>query len=196
MRFKNIGAVLLSLLLVSSIGCLKEEYSYEGGAVPPVDSTDTTSITDTTETTNTVLKCTLCQPATTVPSMHWLFMYNGVSALCGRVTKAVLSPEKNAMTFFGPSACSIDTGLIMTVFFDTLLNQDRENVRAARAVLQYYIKNSADDVFHSLQPDVTLIVDRFVQETKTATGHFNGSAFTPSGTRVSVESGIFNITFQ
>ena len=100
------------------------------------------------------------------------------------------------MTFFGPSACTIDTGLIMTAFFDTLLDQDRENVRASRAVIQYYIKNSADDVFRSREFDLTLIIDKFVKETKLATGHFSGAAFTPSNLRILVESGTFNITFE
>jgi hypothetical protein len=195
MWFRNFVSILLLVVLAcSSTSCLKEEYSYEGGPAPPVDSTNTTVTIDTTQATTTVLKCMLCQPSPVVQHMQWHFMYNGVSALCGAVTKAVLSPEKNAMTFFGPSACSIDTGLIMTVFFDTLLDQDRENVPAARAVLQYYNKNSADDVFRASY--INFVIDQFMQATKTATGHFSAHAFTPSGTRVSVESGTFNITFE
>src|SRR5947209_7622391 len=115
MQFGKSGLVLLVFVFLFT-GCLKEEYSYEGGTVPPVDTT-TTNV-DTTLPVASVVHCSLCKPNDPVRSMQWHFMYEGVSALCGPVTKAVLSPEKNAMTFFGPSACTIDTGLIMTAFFD------------------------------------------------------------------------------
>jgi len=193
MLFKKVGSVLLFFVLLCA-GCIKEEYSYEGGLAQPIDST--TNPDTTTQIPIPSFACMLCHPNDAVQSMQWHFMYKGVTALCGLVTKAVLSPEKNALTFYGPSACTIDTGLIMTVFLDTLLDQDRVNIRAAQAVLQYYIKGSANDAFRSKAPDLNFIIDRFVQETKTATGRFSGYTFTPTGERVSIETGRFNITFS
>lgn len=179
-------------LLLSGVGCIKEEYSYEGGPQQTIDSTDTTQNTPPPF----VIKCDLCNTNDPVQYMQWHFTGNN-SALCGTVTKAVMSPEKNAITFFGPSACSADTGLIMTAFFNEPLNSDRTNVQAARAVLQYYIKDAADNVFQSEPPHpFTLIIDQFTQDTRIATGHFSGAAFTPTGTPVSVESGRFYIYFE
>ena len=127
--------------------------------------------------------------------MHWQFM-TGPSAMCGPVTNALLSRDKKALTFFGPSACTIDTGLIMTAFFDTPLDGDRAEVVATRAVLQYYNKNAAEDVFRS-DPNhrFTFIIIQYTEATQTATGQFRGYAYTPNSTAILVESGTFNIHF-
>src|SRR3954468_14607384 len=123
----SLSISIVLLVLLCNVGCLKEDYSYEGGTPPPVDSTDTTQ--------NTPLplpfSCSLCNPNDLVKSMHWQFM-TGPSAMCGPVTNALLSRDKKALTFFGPSACTIDTGLIMTAFFDTPLDGDRAEVVATR----------------------------------------------------------------
>jgi len=184
-------SVFVCLLLGS--GCIKEEYSYEGGPLPPTDSTDTT-------TQNIpppfIIKCDLCSPNDQVAYMQWHFMCDS-SALCGSVTKAVMSPERTAITFFGPSACSADTGLIMTAFFDAPLDGDRSNVKASRAVLQYYNKNAADNVFQSEPPHpFTLTIDQYTDASRIATGHFSGYAYTPAGKEVAVNAGTFYIYFQ
>jgi hypothetical protein len=191
--------VLASLVWLCSAGCFKEEYSYEGGTPPPMDTTiitDTTVNTDTLQNILPVIKCLLCENSEPVQLMQWRFMYSE-KPLCGAVTKAVMSPEKNALTFYGPSACSVDTGLIINAFFDVLLNQNRTGVQASLASFHYYNKNSADDVFRSLPAfPFTLIIDQYTPETKTATGHFSGDAFTPTGQRIYVDSGTFIIHFE
>lgn len=183
----------LAFMLIG-FGCVKEEYSYEGGLLPPVDST-----TDTT-TQNIpppfITACKECSPGGPAQYMQWHFLCEA-SALCGPVTKAVMSPDKNAITFFGPSTCSVDTGLIMSAFFDEPLNSDRSNVKAARAVLQYYIKNAADNVFQSEPPHpFTLTIDQYTLNTRIAMGHFDGFAYTPAGKQVAVNSGTFYIYFE
>ena len=184
---------ILLIVLFCNAGCLKD-YSYEGGNLPQVDSTDTT---DTTLNTPLPLpfSCALCAPNDPVKSMHWQFKY-GASAMCGPVTNALLSRDKKALTFFGPSACTIDTGLIMTAFFDTPLDGDRAEVLATRAVLQYYNKNAAEDVFRS-DPNhrFTFLIVQYTEATQTATGQFKGYAYTPDSTAILVDSGTFNIHF-
>jgi hypothetical protein len=196
-KFVTTATVVLALLAgMCNAGCFKEEYSYEGRSTPPADSTiNTDTTTDIPLNNLPVLQCHLCNNDP-VKSMQWRFMY-GTKPLCGTATKAVMSPEKNALTFYGPSACSVDTGLIINAFFDVLLDQSRSNVRAAQASFHYYNKNSADDVFRSLPAfPFTLVIDQYTPETKTAAGHFSGDAFTHTGLHIAVDSGTFLIRFE
>lgn len=191
MKCNNVFIVAFALLLLHG-GCFKEEYSYEGGTLPP---TDTTSI-EIPQPAPVLIGCINCKPAAPLPFMHWTFQIEA-EAFCGTISNAVLSPDRTAMTFFGPSLCTVDTGLIMTAFFSEPFDQDRSEVTATRAIIQYYIKNAADDVFHSKQSDpFTLVVDHFDTTSRTAAGHFSGFASRPDSTQVPVQNGSFQVLFE
>lgn len=126
-----------------------------------------------------------------------MFTVNG-TVVCGNVTGAVKSAEGTAMTFFGPSACSQDTGLIITAYFiPPGLSANTANRLAHRAALEYYDKVTPSSIAAALFiPQFSLVIERYTQQTGEATGSFSGQALTAAGEPVKITAGKFNITFK
>lgn len=186
------------LYILAVIGACKKEYSYEGG--PRQDSTrlsDLTPIQDSTETAGiTFSNCVSCNSIDASSGYIWSFKVGG-SLLCGSVTKAVLSPGRDAMTFFGPSACSEDSGLIITAYFNNqVLNKDQSNITTSRAALQYYDNTAMSDILLSRQPIIfSLTIDSYIRQTEIAIGTFSGSVVDRNGNIIKVDAGRFKIIF-
>ncbi len=138
-------------------GCIKE-YSFEGG---PTNDTipvqDTIPIQDTTVMPQMSFPfCAGCKSMDDFTLSTWNFKYD-TSLLCGTVTNAVITPERNGFTFFGPSVCSADTGLVMTVFLDAkALDRDRSNITTNNVIFQYYDNTTFFDIFY-LKPALSFI---------------------------------------
>ena len=181
---------ILGVLAIGA-GCEKD-YSYEGGPVQ-VDSIIAPGTPG--DSAMPFPSCAACNLNNT-QSMTWSFKV-GNSSLCGEVTNAVLSPDRDALTFFGPSFCSADSGLIITAYFDNqLLNADKHNIVASRAILQYYDNIGPSNVLVSKAPDVfNLTIERFTHQTGIATGSFGGFVRMENGAAVKVDTGKFNIQF-
>ncbi|HUP11990.1 MAG TPA: hypothetical protein VM187_07260, partial [Niastella sp.] len=154
-------------VLQYSTGCFKEEYSYEGGPSPdtlmrpdplPVPADTTTTV----DTVLTFAPCAACKYATSITLGQWNFQYD-TSFLCGTVTNAVMSPEKNAFTFFGPSDCTPGTGLIITAYFDPVtFDNDRAGVQSNRVSLRYYDNNNTTDIFSpGAQTQFSITINQF-----------------------------------
>src|SRR5258706_3842643 len=131
------------LYILAFTGGCKKEYSYEGGPIQgPIQFPDSTVTGDSTiiEDSTSIItfpKCSGCNTEA-LSTLTWSFKV-GSSLLCGNVTRGVVSPDGGGMTFFGPSSCSRDSGLIITAFFnDQTLRKDQSNITASRASLEYY----------------------------------------------------------
>src|SRR5687767_3572553 len=91
---------ILYLAQAGFSGCIKE-YSLEGGLI-----NDTIAVPDTTVRPKISFpSCAGCRNMDDFILTGWNFKYD-TFLLCGSVTDAVITPERNGFTFFGPSACS------------------------------------------------------------------------------------------
>jgi len=190
-----IPACILFFQLASYQSCTKE-YSYEGS---PLDTIPTDSIPDDTATNTFAFPhCSACDGKDDYILGTWSFKYD-TSLLCGNITRGIIEPQYHmAFTFFGPSACSTDTGLIMTVYLDISLDADVSNVTAPHAVFQYYNNlGIAGDIFVSsdLRP-FTLFIEQYTQSTGIIRGSFNGFVNTDKGTVAEIREGKFVVQFS
>ena len=188
---------ILYLQLSGFSGCVKE-YSYEGGpANDPLPINDTISIPDTTVIPLISFPfCAGCSSMDDYILSTWKFKSNG-SLLCGTVTNAVITPERNGFTFFGPSACSADTGLVMTVFLNAeALDRDQSNITTNIVTFQYYDNATLSDIFNSGLRTVLFTIDTYVQATGIAKGRFAGNVKTKDSTVAPIMDGKFAIKFK
>ena len=189
------GLLFLLLLVVYTTSCEKE-YSYEGGNAQPPPITvpvDSTHPADTIHLDPGELPpCISCIESNDIPASSWSFK-TGNSLLCGRVDTAImLSLERNTFTFFGPSACGTDTGLIFTVSLSpNALNRDIENVEASNAVFYYYHTYSPYILTSLFNQPFRLNILSYNHTTKLVTGTFSGSGYRPDGRAVNITDGKF-----
>jgi hypothetical protein len=190
-----ICVLCLILILINFTNCAKE-YSFEGGATPPIPSQPDTSGGQDSSTTPgiTLPTCRGCELTDTSSSGKWSFKIGG-SSLCGFITNAVASPDKTAMTFFGPSACSVDSGLIITAYFNTpVLSNNQTNLTAASAALEYYDNTTLSDVFKSKPPNIlSVTINSYDHQTGITDGTFAGSVVNKNGATIKVDAGKFKI---
>jgi len=193
--YKKIGGTAcLFAGLVTMLSCEKD-YSYEGGnSVPvvviPVDTADDedTVIVDP----GALPSCAACTGATDIPLSSWSF--NTIdSKLCGQVDTAfVLNLERSTFTFFGPSFCGADTGLVFTVSLNGRgFTQDLQNEVAGNAVFYYYNTNRPYILLSHADQSFTFIISEYSHSTKIATGTFSGTGFRVDGRAVNVSNGRF-----
>ena len=192
-----IGVIfILYLQLPGLSGCVKE-YSYEGGPTGntlPVN--DTITIPDTIRPQISFPFCSGCRGMDDFILSKWSFKHD-TSLLCGTVTDAVITPERNGFTFFGPSACSADTGLVMTVFLNAdALNRDRSNITTNLVTFQYYDNTTFSDIFNSGLRSVSFTIDNYVHATGIAKGRFTGTVRTKDSTAAAIADGKFEIKFR
>lgn len=176
-------------------GCTKE-YSYEGS---PIGDTHTDTLPVGDSTIKPILafpECAECKTTTDGSGIFWNFKYD-TSLLCGNITNAVITPERTAFTFFGPSTCSLDTGLVMTVYLDAdTLNRDKSNIMAGKAFLDYYDNVSGQPIFLSDQQQIiSLTISSYEHATGIAKGTFSGRAFTKENAVALIKEGNFEIKF-
>lgn len=176
--------------------CIKE-YSFEAQPVQDtIPVTDSVPDNDTLSVdTSFLYSCNACLSDTTSSSFRWSFI-NGTARLCGEITSAVLAPEKTAFTFFGPSDCSADSGLIMTVYLNPgdTLNSDKTNITAGFTYFEYYDNTTYVDALQSAKdPPFYLVIDSFNNTTRIAKGKFAGTAISKDGKETKISSGSYCI---
>jgi hypothetical protein len=177
-----------------TIGCEKE-YSYEGGPQDSIAVPDVDSVPGPADSDGSFPICTACLTADTVSVPKWSLEIDS-SLQCGAVTNTVVSPDETAMTFFGPSTCWKDEGLIITAHFgDQFLNANRESFTSNQASLVYYDNTNGPDKLQSLAPaDITVIIDHYTKQTGIATGRLIGIAADVNGKSFEI-NGTFTIRF-
>ena len=181
----------LILQMFLQTGC-KKEYSYEGS--------DLTISKDSLLPPPLPVKafpgCAACKVTDELVLGKWNFK-TGNTFLCGSVDAAGIDFEKTAFTFFGPSACSIDTGLVMTIYLSAPLDGDKFDITTTRAAFFYYDHHAPKDIFIS-QPSTlfTVTIQSFIYATGIATGTFSGTVFKPNGDKASVSEGKFKVKLR
>lgn len=131
--------------------------------------------------------CSYCLDADNFTEDKWS-MYNGSDFYCGIIDTGLAAPDRNGFTFFGPSSCSIDSGLVITVSTEpALLNHDIFNSTMTNASMYYY-----DNVAHT-HPLVSqaaipfsVTIDSYIYQTRMMTGTFGGIVLKPNGEQTSV----------
>ena len=194
-----LAITLYNFASMSISGCAKE-YSYEGGpgpdTIPPI--TDTSPPIDDTTSVLNLPVCDACKITADTSGYTWNFEYNS-NKLCGNITDAIITPERHGFTFFGPSACSLDTGIVFTVYLkdgDTL-NRNRTNIFTDDVYFEYYDNVSDIDVFASdLTNRVGLTIANYDDATGTAIGTFSGVATTKLNSIAIINNGNFTIKFK
>ena len=185
--------LILQIILLHSTGCQKE-INYEGGdSILKKDS-----ILPIPHPVKEFPVCSSCRVSDDLLLSKWNFK-TGNSFLCGDVDKAGagIDAEKKAFTFFGPSACSLDTGLVMTVYLPITLDEDRFNITTTKAAFFYYDHHATKDILIS-QPATlfSVTIQSFIYATGIATGTFKGTVFKPNGDMVFIDEGKFKIKLR
>lgn len=187
--FILISCSCLFAIMSNSAGCSKE-YSLEAA---PVDTVIETVI-DTVVSNPFVPSCNGCTNSE-IKDSSWLFSVDG-SILCGVAEKAIISFERNAFTFYGPSTCSIDSGFIISVYLSEELNSDKTNLTATKIDLYYYDNVKPSYILTSKPNEpFSFIIEKYVHATGEAIGNFSGTVFSETGSRKTILDGKFKIKF-
>lgn len=191
--YKSFIILIICLQVAGFYGCMKE-YSYEGG--PPVDTIPIPVHDTTVKPVNIFPFCPGCSSLNTSTALYWSFRYD-TSLLCGSVTNSVITPDRDGFTFFGPSTCSLDTGLVMTVFLEhDSLNMDKLNITTTSTALEYYDNTTLSDIFTAKLHLISFTIDSYVHNTGIAKGTFKGYVKTKDNTLAPISDGQFTIQFK
>jgi hypothetical protein len=184
------------MLLLQNTSCIKE-YSIEGMRHDTLSSDTLGTILTPPVTTDssaiTFPQCNLCNPSEELSTGHWSFKI-GNTFLCGSYTNSgfIGGPSKTAFTFFGPSACSVDTGIVVSVYLPVALDQDQYNIVTNATAFYYYHHTAAKDILISQPPSIfSVTVLSFINATGIVTGTFDGIVFTANGDTVHIANGKF-----
>lgn len=196
--FFTLSAIISTFLVVQNSGCAKE-YSNEGGdstltiydsILIPLDSG-----TQLYDTIKVLPDCASCIFNDSLKLGNWNFG-TGNSYVCGTTTNSGFfgGNTKKDITFFGPSACSVDTGIVVSAFFSVPLDHDRFNIISNRAAFYYYDNNAAKDILISKQEKVFMVtIESFIYTTGIATGTFSGTVFKTNGDTAYIKEGKFKV---
>ncbi len=180
----------ICLVLTAMVSC-KKEYSFEGFPLEsPVPLPDTIIVPPVS-----LPQCIECTDAD-IALETWHFNYQN-AIVCGKVTASVITPERNGFTFFGPSSCSADTGLILTVFLNEVaLNKNQQGVTTNDVMLEYYDNITPSDVLLSKHHSISFTIESYNHNTGIAKGFFQGNVYTSSNVPLPVTNGKFMIKFN
>jgi hypothetical protein len=184
--------LILPILLLQTTGCRKE-YSFEGqdSTVVKIDSVPLPFLFK-------FPPCSFCKINDPLQEGHWNFKTVNSSYVCGEVTDAIITSDKSAFTFFGPSACSIDSGMVITAYLDPVkLEGDMYNITTNKVAFYYYDHNATAYIYVSRTGvSFKLTIDSYISSTSIATGTFSGGAFRVNGEFAYVEEGKFKIKLR
>lgn len=190
---KLIYIVLLFVGTVEHWGC-KKEYSYEGGDVP---INDTSIITDSVAMPpkDTTISCHLCNEADSLTIGSWRFR-NNQSLFCGTTTDAGFISE-STFTFFGPSACSQDSGMVITVYLPITFTEDKFQTTSSDVAFYYYDHKSTTDLFIKLPPlPFSVLIESYTHLTGIAIGTFQGVVYKRNGDTTTITDGKFKVRLK
>lgn len=179
--------IAMVLYAISLTSCAKE-YSIEGLATPLNDTAIIPGII------NDIPTCNLCNSSSGIILSTWSFETENAT-LCGIIDTAIVSPARTAFTFYGPSSCSLDSGMVISVYLSNdTLNKNKQNVILDRNVFYYYDRVTPLDIFVSRQNiPFTVIIENYDHQTKIAIGSFEGTVFKSSGGSTRVTLGKFKV---
>lgn len=179
-------------MAISFTGCIKE-YSYEGGtATPPV--VDTSTGPPVTPPAIDFGECGFCNSdRDSYEENRWSFKV-GSSFLCGIIDTAILTPDRDGFTFFGPGSCPAITTTVITVYpGDQKLNKDYSKLTLSKVIFTYG-ELGLPKFLLSTQRDLpfSLTIESYNYQTKMAIGTFSGDVVSADGRTLQV-SGKFKV---
>lgn len=189
--------LVLPMLLLQNTGCEKD-YSYEGGDTLTIIRNPVIPPDSLPGTIKEFPDCSLCNAANDLSIGTWSFK-TGNSYLCGETTNSGLfgGYTKMDITFFGPSACSGDTGIVISVFLPVPLDQDRFNITASYAAFYYYDHHAPKDIFDSQsEKPFTVTLQSFKISTGIAIGTFSGTVFKANGDTAFIADGRYKVMIK
>jgi hypothetical protein len=184
------------VLFLQNTGCQKE-YSFEGAG-------STGYIQDTLgamggPVAGEFTKCNLCDPSAELAIGEWSFR-TGNSFLCGGVTNSGFfnGYSRKDITFFGPSACSVDTGIVLSIYnLASPLNGNQSNISCDQVTFYYYDHNASKDILSSsLDKPFTATIITYVNSTQIATGTFSGTVLKANGDTAIIKDGKFKVLIK
>ena len=185
--------ILLPVFWFHQTGCAKE-YSFEGADTIP--TFDSIVITPPPAVNNHLSPCIFCKPTDEVAEGTWNFK-TGNTYMCGNIADAGFIGTNRTFTFFGPSACSNDTGLVMTVYLSIPFDEDKFNIKASHVAFYYYDHFSTQHLFISRQsPPFTLTIESYYAATRLATGTFKGVVYMPNNDTAFISEGRFKVRLK
>jgi hypothetical protein len=134
--------------------------------------------------------CSFCTSLTTTELWTWSFNV-GNTVVCGKVDTAIVTFERTAFTFFGPSSCSDDTGIVVTVYLENdTLNRNITNLNINKVSFRYYDNVTPSHIFLSqASHPFSAVINSYDQQTKIAAGIFIGDALRADGSIASITWG-------
>jgi hypothetical protein len=185
-RVSILKIALSALAFVLFYCSCTKEYSYEASPI----TTDTTTIP-------TVIQpyiCPACIGNETFQENKWSFRDNGLLR-CGEIDTAISNPTRTGFTFYGPSACSKDTGMIMTILLDTLrLNRNISNVTYSMSAFYYYDNVGNTYIYMNRQQSpFTVTIESYTHADRMITGSFSGFGYRTATGGASINSGKFKV---
>jgi hypothetical protein len=194
-RLKRYGFFLfifvLLIFLLQSEGCIKE-YSFERTNRDTIPLNDTLSA-DSSVPPAIIPQCALCKSSDSLRLGQWSFKA-GNTYLCGSFSNSgfFAGAGRTNFTFFGPSACSVDTGIVVSVYLPVPLDQDRFNIVAANTAFYYYNHNGTQDIFQSRPAfPFSVTVESYIRATNIITGSFAGTVVRENGDTAYIADGRF-----
>ena len=198
MLYKKLNnCLLLFVLLLIGLASCEKEYSYEGGdtVILPVDSlVDSIPVRDSLNYgLPEFTSCIYCINNNPLKESTWSFKID-TTILCGSIDTAIVLGSRGAFTFFGPTSCVKDSGIIFTIYLSPYqLTRDTTNYAVPKASFYYYhtlapfiLMNQASEPFH-------FVISSYVHATRIAVGTFNGVAYRADGRAAVINDGKFNI---
>ena len=191
----------LPVFFLQSTGCEKE-YSYEGGDTTSIIINDTLATDTITSPPLAVIKsfpeCALCHASDELTLASWNFTTSN-AYVCGIQSNSgfIGGYSKKDFTFFGPSSCSGDTGIVISVYLPVALDQDRYNITTTETAFYYYDNNAPKDIFLS-QPtaEFSVTIQSFINSTGIVTGTFQGTVFKANGDKAYINDGRFKMKLE
>ena len=175
-------------LLFHNSGCVKEYSRGRQVFVPPtVDSTPIVQVPD-------FPLCAACDGRDSYEESRWSFKA-GDSFLCGIMDTAFANFERNAFTFFGPSACSSDTNMVISVYLESYsFDRDQRGLFIPKVAFYFAKKGSSKFLLESQAgTPFSVTIESYDHQTKMVIGTFSGNAYKADGTSLSVHSAKFKV---
>lgn len=190
-KFHRIYFVFLLLPAIAYSGCIKE-YSYEGGAPPPVATDSTTP--PVTPPPIDLGECSFCNAdRDNYEENRWSFKV-GNSFLCGTMDTAILTPDRDGFTFFGPGSCPAITTMVITVYpEDHKLDKDYSQLTLSKVIFTYGELGLPKFLLSTERGlPFTLTIESYNYQTKMSVGTFSGDVVSADGKILQV-SGKFKV---
>ncbi len=185
----KIAIYFIVIPIIYLLSCTKD-YSYEGGnnGLRPYDTLPRPIIN------NTPSICPACIGQDSFIENKWS-LYVGNNFYCGGVDRFIATPNKTGFTLYGPSTCSIDSGLVLTInLAGESLTHDLFNYTSSTNGFYYY--DNVTPSFVAITQTGTpffLTVESYNNTTKMLICSFYGTAKLANGGSVYVSGGKFKI---